>query len=203
MKRIFSGVLALGLCAVLQAHGQDSATEERINKLNGRIDDLISAQESIRKQLSELSREVSKELGNVREQASKPNSSYASQDDLRKLADKLKEVDSKRIDDYEKIHGEIVSLGKSLQTPAPAPHNTTRPNNQKKDSPKDKDSDTAKKPEEGYEYVIKKDDTLSVIAAAYKEKGVKITPDQIVKANKGLDPNRMKVGQKIFIPAAP
>ena len=50
-------------------------------------------------------------------------------------------------------------------------------------------------------YVIKSGDTYSVIAQAYREQGVKITADQIAKANPNVSPNKLHVGQKIFIPA--
>jgi len=36
---------------------------------------------------------------------------------------------------------------------------------------------------------------------AYAEKNIKVTTEQILKANPGLDPNRLRVGKKIFIPA--
>ena len=55
--------------------------------------------------------------------------------------------------------------------------------------------------EKGYDYVIQKGDTLSIIALAYREKGIKITSEQILKANPGLKPNSLRVGQKVFIPA--
>ena len=42
---------------------------------------------------------------------------------------------------------------------------------------------------------------LSIIALAYREKGIKITSEQILQANPGLKPNRLSVGQKVFIPA--
>ena len=44
-------------------------------------------------------------------------------------------------------------------------------------------------------------DTLSIIAKAYRDQGIKVTTDQILKANPGLDPKSLKVGQKILIPA--
>ena len=50
-------------------------------------------------------------------------------------------------------------------------------------------------------YVVQSGDTLSVIVQAYNEKGIKVTTKQILKANPGLVPEKMKVGQKIFIPA--
>jgi LysM repeat protein len=55
--------------------------------------------------------------------------------------------------------------------------------------------------ENGYEYKVAEHDTLSIIAKAYRDQGIKVTADQILKANPGLDPKNLKVGQKIFIPA--
>src|ERR1035437_7692880 len=55
--------------------------------------------------------------------------------------------------------------------------------------------------ESGYEYKVARGDTLSKIAKAYRDQGIKVTADQILKANPGLDP-KIKVGQKIFIPAS-
>jgi LysM repeat protein len=54
--------------------------------------------------------------------------------------------------------------------------------------------------ESGYEYKVAQGDTLSNIAKAYRAQGIKVTADQILTANPGLDP-KIKVGQKIFIPA--
>jgi LysM repeat protein len=56
--------------------------------------------------------------------------------------------------------------------------------------------------ENGYEYKVAAGDTLSIIAKAYREQGIKVTAEQILKANPGLNPNSLKVGQKIFIPGA-
>ena len=56
-------------------------------------------------------------------------------------------------------------------------------------------------PQSGYDYTVQKGDTLLAIAKAYREQGVKVSTDEILKANPGLDPKTMKVGQKIFIPA--
>jgi LysM repeat protein len=39
------------------------------------------------------------------------------------------------------------------------------------------------------------------LAKAYRDQGIKVTSEQILKANPGLNPNTLKVGQKIFIPA--
>ena len=92
---------------------QDAATEERLNKLSGRIDDLAAAQEALKKQIDDLA----KELDSVREQSGKPNASYARPEDLNRLAEAVKEVDRKRMDDAEKIHAELLKLREVLKAP--------------------------------------------------------------------------------------
>jgi hypothetical protein len=48
---------------------------------------------------------------------------------------------------------------------------------------------------------VQSGDTLSAIIAAYKEKGIKVTEKEIKAANPNLVPEKMRVGQKIWIPA--
>jgi hypothetical protein len=56
-------------------------------------------------------------------------------------------------------------------------------------------------PDKAIEHTIAAGDTLSTIAAAYsKEKGVKVTTDQIRKANPGIKEDKLKVGQKVLVP---
>jgi LysM repeat protein len=193
MKRIFLLLIPLALCFNPAGRAQDAATQERLDKLSGRIEDLTAAQDALRKQVSELSRE----LESLREQSSKPNTSYARQEEIHRLAEDIKAVDRKRMDDADKIHSELVNLRKVLETPPPPPKrpSVTTP----KETPATGNSST---PEKGYEYVVKSGDTLAGIAAACKEKNVKVTVSQILKANPGLKAERLLKGQKIFIPAA-
>ncbi|MDB6110847.1 MAG: Peptidoglycan-binding LysM, partial [Pedosphaera sp.] len=55
--------------------------------------------------------------------------------------------------------------------------------------------------ETGFTYQVKPGDSLSIIAQAYREQGVKVSVSQILAANPGLDATKLKSGQKIFIPA--
>jgi LysM repeat protein len=194
MKRISCLLIALSLCATPAAPSQDAATEERLNKLSGQIEDLIAAQKELKQRITALNRE----LESVREQSAKPSANYAAADDLRQLAEAVKVIDRKRLEDYDKIHAELLKLGKSLSAPAPpirkpAPTNTVDATS----------TDNGGSPQKGFEYTIEPNDTLSVIVKAYREKNIKVTVDQILKANPKLDPNRLKVGTKIFIPAPP
>src|ERR1019366_238499 len=100
MKRISFLLLTLALCAAPAVRAQDAATQERLDKLAGRIDDLENSRDALKKRVDELAKEVE----SVREQAVKPNASYARQEDLNPLAEKIKEVDRKRMEDADKIH---------------------------------------------------------------------------------------------------
>lgn len=192
MKRIVISALGLALIAAPQLRGQDAASEERFNKLAGQIEDLRASQEALGKRIEALGQAIE----GLRGQVDKPSGNYASDEDVKRLAEAVKEIDRKRLEDYEKIRLELKSLGKSLAAPTPpvrssAPPVVTEPSSTEK----------ASIPDKGYEYKVKKGDTLSIIVQAYRDNNIKVTMDQILKANPGLKPERMRVGQKIFIPA--
>jgi LysM repeat protein len=113
---------------------------------------------------------------------------------LKKLADQVQEIDKKRQADRELILKEIENSAKSAVRlhRKPTPTVTTNP-------PPAIQAPAAT----GKRLRIQSPagDTLSIIAKAYRDQGIKVTTDQILKANPGLNPNSLKVGQKIFIPA--
>ena len=192
MKRISFLLVTLALCAAPAVRAQDAATLERLDKLAGRIEDLTAAQEALKKQMSELSRELER----VREQSAKPSANYARQEDLNLLAEKIKEVDRKRMDDAEKIRTELVKLRRALEAPLTPPK--TKPASVPKEKP------APEKPvgdDKVFPYTVQSGDTLDAIVQAYKEKNIKVTVAQILAANPGLKADRLRVGQKIFIPA--
>ena len=140
---------------------------------------------------------LAQEISEIRTKVNTPviNNS-ASVDDLQQLAAKVKEIDKKRQEDRELILRKIEDLGRIAATPPPVRRHLPAP-------PKDENSDTppaANAQQNGYEYKVQEGDTLSAIAKAYKEKGVKVTTSQILKANPGLSPNSLYVGKTIFIP---
>ena len=192
MKRISFLLVTLALCAAPAVRAQDAATLERLDKLAGRIEDLTAAQEALKKQMSELSRELER----VREQSAKPSANYARQEDLNLLAEKIKEVDRKRMDDAEKIRTELLKLRKALEAPLTSPK--TKPASVPKEKP------APEKPvgdDKVFPYTVQSGDTLDAIVQAYKEKNIKVTVAQILAANPGLKADKLRVGQKIFIPA--
>ncbi len=54
--------------------------------------------------------------------------------------------------------------------------------------------------EKGYYYIVKKGDTLHDIVTAYQGQGVKVTVEDLRKANKISKTAYLHVGQKLFIP---
>jgi LysM repeat protein len=192
MKRVSILLVALALCSALGARAQDAATQERLDKLSGRIEDLTAGQEDLKKQIRGLSRD----LESLREQMGKPNTSYARSEDVNALIEKIKEVDQKRMDDAQKIQSELMKLRKALEAPLAQPKKkpTVAPPDTTSTAP-------PSTPQKGFEYVIRSGDTLDAIVQAYKEKDIKVTVSQILKANPGLKAERLRVGQKIFIPA--
>ena len=205
MKKLSFLVILLALANSPVARAQDAATDERIKQLNGRIDDLRESQDALKKHIERLV----KEIESVREQASKPTGNYAGVEDLKALAKSVEEVDRKRVKDYENIDAKLQELKKLLLNPTAgttkAPKKgaaTAAADSGAEKSGSDKTaSDKPAADEKGYPYVIKKNDTLEAIVLAYKEKNIKVTVDQILKANPGLVPERMRTGQKIWIPA--
>ncbi|HEU0038710.1 MAG TPA: LysM domain-containing protein, partial [Verrucomicrobiae bacterium] len=53
----------------------------------------------------------------------------------------------------------------------------------------------------GYEYTIHSGDSLVAITQACNEHNINVTALDILEANPGLDPTRLRVGQRILIPA--
>jgi LysM repeat protein len=187
MKKISLWLLILTF-TVCAARGQDAATQQQIDKLSGQIQDMQDALGVQAKHLDALE----KEIGDLRDKLNQPAAGdSASADDLKKLAAQVQEIDKKRQADNEQIMKAIEKLGKAggvaahkpaaavaSDTPAPAPGGKQK----------------------GYDYTIAAGDTVSAISKAYRSQGVKVTTEQILAANPGLNPNSLIVGKKIFVP---
>ena len=194
MKRISFGLALALFTTPLAVRAQDAATEERLNKLTAQIQDLVEAQGAQSKRIEALAKELQ---AMQQEQQNKPVVNYASHDDLKELAAKLKEVDNKRQEDNDHILAVLKSLGKNLgantsKKPVVTPKATDEPA-----------SKVPASPEKGFEHEVKSGQTLSAIIQAYRDQNIKVTLKQVLDANPGLKPEKMYIGQKIFIPAPP
>jgi LysM repeat protein len=179
------------------ARAQDAATQQQIDKLSGQIQDLTDTQAAQGKRLDTLEKEIA-DMGDKLNQPAVNNS--ASADDLKKLAGQVEELAKKQQDDNELVLKEIEKLGKisssATTTRKPPSVSTTTTAT----TPTDNSTSSPSGPQKGYNYTIAAGNTLSAIAKEYRAQGVKVTSDQILKANPGLNPNSLVVGKKIFIP---
>jgi hypothetical protein len=183
MKRIFF-LLAVLVTTSVSVRAQDAATQEQLDKLRGEISTLQASNVELQKRLGDMQ----KDMATLRELATKPSGNYAAAEDTKRLADAIKEVDRKRGEDREYIIKQFKTFADPGKPPRPIAHTEdTGPG--------------SAAPEKGYEYVIQSGDTISAILTAYRNKGVKVSEKDLMKANPGLKAESLKVGQKIFVPA--
>jgi LysM repeat protein len=217
MKRIFIFLAVLTLCAAPAGRAQDAATEQRLNELSGKLEELKDNLDAQHKQIEE----VRKIINSLREKIDKPAPDYASVEDLNRVDANVKKVDRARIGDFnnlreeqdklrESIKADLDRLRKVIDTPLPPPpppkpSRSTHISNSTDETPSVSNSN--KQPENITEplgptvpYIIQKGDTISAILEACKEKGYKVTVAQIKKYNPGLNPEKLYAGKKILIP---
>jgi LysM repeat protein len=189
MKRYLVALMVF-LAVPLLVRAQDAATEEQLNRLRSEVSALQASNVELQKTVASLTRD----LADLREQVSKPQGNFADAADVNKLAEKISEVDHNRVADRELILKEVKKLANTPPVKPPG-------GNQSEVGAGGSSGQPASK-EKGYEYTVQAGDTLSTIVQAYRDQNVKVTVDQVLKANPGLKEKSLKVGQKIFIPAA-
>ena len=181
------------LVATVSLRGADGSVppevQERLQRLNGLIEDLLASHSVLQKRIAGLNDELHAAREETARAGDKLGDRFASRDELRKLTEAVRELDRKREDDKRLILEEIKKLA---QTPVVVPPREPARPPAKEPVPEG--------PSKGYTYVVKSGDTISAIALAYAQSGVKVTVDDILKANPALKPNRMPVGREIFVP---
>jgi TolA-binding protein len=191
--------LASFLCTTASLPAQDTAAilaaerqenEERFKTLNAKIDQLVEANEAYQKKINRLAGEVDK----LKEEVERSKNDTM-KDTVKRLEEAIKEVDRQRIADNEKIVAEFAKIGKTL-SPGPATSNAAKPPVGAGTTPPRPPAG----PEKGYEYLVKSGDTGGTILQFYRDQGVKISLRQLMEANPGVNWNKLKIGQKIFVP---
>ncbi|HUD47780.1 MAG TPA: LysM peptidoglycan-binding domain-containing protein [Candidatus Baltobacteraceae bacterium] len=173
--------------------------DERYERMAADIQALQSANDALQAKLTAIEQQVQ----DLRSQQSQSAASVSTPDDLKRLADKIQEVDRKREEDKEAIAEEIRRSIAELKhavadSPPPSRVSSSKP------APGADSTDTDK----GFVYKIQDGDSLSAIVKAYnadfKSKGMKtISLQQAMDANPNVDWNRLRVGQRIIIPRPP
>ena len=195
MRKILFWLFIL-VFTVSLARAQDAATQQLIDEINGRIQNLTEMQAAQGKKIADLEKQIS-DLSDKLNQPAVNNS--ASADDIKKLTQAIQEVDKKRQDDNAQILKALDKLAKGGAVSAP-PRNKPAATANDNPTPTTSTSSSGGK-QNGYWYPVKDGDTLIAIAKAYSaELKTKITVDQILAANPGLTPKNLVVDKKIFIP---
>jgi hypothetical protein len=170
--------------------------DERYQRLVTDLQAVQSDNEALHAKITAMEQEIQA----LREAAAHPADNSANQDELKRLAEKIEEVDKKRLEDKDVISEEIRKTISGLQATiqgAPSSPHESRPR-----LPIVPESQASAN---GYSYTIVDGDRLDLIVKAYnkdfKVKGLKpITLKQAKEANPNVDWNRLRVGQKIVIP---
>lgn len=192
MKKIAILILLAGL-TVSTTFGQD-ATQQQIDKLSGQIQDLTATLGQQTKRLDAMEKEIS----DLREKINTPQvNDSASREDLKKLADAVQEIDKKRQADRDLI---LKTLQHELGKTSGGAPTRSKPDADVSKAADDATTAAPDVPQKGYYYTVQSGDTIAAIAKAYHDQGVKVTTGQILKANPKVDPAKLFVGQKVFIP---
>lgn len=205
--KLSASIAAVSLCwlclgSQVQGPAQAATVEvEEMKRLAGEVEDLREANAASLRKIAQLQTQVDSLRTALRE-ATERNTTrmgdFVTREDLKKLAEKMQEVDQKRESDKSLILEELKKLGQTLATPAPA----TKPKHKPVELP---DKTPEAREMTGYPHKVQNGESLSQIVAAYnaafKEKGKKpITLDMVKKANPKININNIYVGQEILIP---
>ncbi|HEX9047494.1 MAG TPA: LysM peptidoglycan-binding domain-containing protein [Verrucomicrobiae bacterium] len=194
MKKISLWFLMLILTAPLAPAQQSSATQQQLDELRGQIQNLNELLDAQRKHIDALE----KEIGDLRDKVNTPVANdSASNADLKKLADQVQEIANKRAEDRETILNQIEKLSKLV---AAAPVAVAPPSHKSAPKATSEEPTAPATPMVGHEYKIQQGDTLGLILKAYRDKGVKVSKSQVIKANPGINPDVLIPGKVLFIP---
>lgn len=195
--------------------------EERYNRLANSLEDLRDAYAAQTRRIQQLAQEnadlraeVNKQINAVDSRMRNNLTAAATRDDVKALAEKLKEVDDKREADKKLILKELKELANVVaNTPAPAPQviirEVVKPGSSKPDVAPVNDSKplpaTPENPNGYWKYNVQKGDTMLAILQAYnaqlrEQKKPTLTLDQLKQHNPTVNPNALRVNQEILIP---
>ena len=188
----------------ITAAAEREQNEERHRAVTARLDRIEETQQSYQKRLNDL-REENGRLRSEIDRLKSKNESAATQEAIKKLETAILEVDKKRQSDNDKTLKALRELEKLILEKPPTrprvsetgPGGNTKPPVEGRTPP---DKSPGGK-ETGYEYAIRANDTLSGIVTLLRGQGLKVTQKQLIDANPAVNWNKLKINQKIFIPA--
>lgn len=171
----------------------EDAREERLKILKAadQIDLIQNSSEKLRGDVDSLKDQVAK--------LQEANISLQQQiADLKSAIQKSEEARAKEREVLLTKVGDLIAANKP--PPAPEPKKEPKVKEPTASAPGSPDASTEHESQHGFYHTVEKGETLSVIAAAYNDHGIKVTVDDIRKANNLNANSVLKIGQKIFIP---
>ena len=180
---LFTAIYATNSVALL-AQGatlEARALRENNQRLQSQLNDLLEAFNALKTELSKVQSEVRQ----LRTKLGAMNPNVVTRSDLEVLANSVREIDRKRVQDKDLILKEMKGLLRS-----------------KPSIPKPKATDSQK----GFDHTVQSGETISAIISAYnaelKRQGTtkRITLKSVLTANPNLNPRTMRIGQSLFIP---
>lgn len=172
-----------------EAYAQRQQEEERWRRMSAQMEELLNKQEDMRRRITTLE----EENRSLRAEVTRAGNSGVSPEEFQRvtkqLADKLKEVDDKRVADNRAVIEEMKKLIRDLRPTLTAPAPTVP-----------RASDPLPKEELFYSHTMQEGQTISAVVQAFRAQGVNTSVDAILKANPKIDPRRLRVGQVIQIP---
>ncbi len=177
--------------------------------------------DGLRRRLAEVESklaEARRDLTTLRQANATLMKDLVTQDQLKALVSKVELIDRNRAEDSKRIYETLKKFADAppIAPPTVTPPDKHSPRSTREDHPTGNENpggtggpelrDKPPKPSvdlpaESYEYTIEPDQTLSGILAAYRKQfGLKTTMAHVEAANPGINPKKLKVGQKIKIP---
>lgn len=180
--RIFIGGLALLLVFSLQPLGaqygdpaarEDEAIErQKILKAADQIELLVQQNQKMQQELVKMQQQIS-----------------GLQEEKTALQKRVEEIEKNAAKDKQALLKEVAAIVASKSSGS----SSTQAAAQEEKPP-------SQVKQEGYEYEVKAGDSLWAIAKAYQDAGVKVSVEEIRKANNMGKSQDLRVGQKLFVP---
>jgi hypothetical protein len=200
------------------------AAEEESRRMTALVENLQQANTAQQRRINDLYKDVAdlrRQLVEFENRYKNNQLGAVSQTDIRKIYDKMGEIEKSRQADNNLVKEQFQELKKLLDRPPviipaapPRDRETSTRDRGERDSKPPKDNNTEDEPPafngEFFTYKIKSGDRLTQIIAAFnaklKEEGknkAPITLDMVKKANPKVNPNNLVVGRDIKIPVPP
>ena len=196
--------------SVLTAQAQSIQVDaEEFRRLQGEVADLRDGRLADSRKISELTRKVEQLQSSMRsaeERTTLKLEDSVTRDDLKKILDRVSEVDHQRESDKKVILEEVGKLAAALSRPTPKTPKVQR--NGGDESTTRSEAKEEKIEGEFYPHKVQSGETFGEILQAYnaalKNDGRKpVTTTEVQKVNPKINLNRIRVGQEILLPVPP